>query len=69
MPHTKYNEGRVEKHKVEIRERLATLNTLSSNVDERDPRFAAAHPHTATTSVPESVRLWPGILRRSHTEY
>jgi hypothetical protein len=54
MPHAKYNEGKVEKHKLGIQEIFAILNAPSSNVNGRDPHFATVHPHTATTSAPES---------------
>ena len=54
-PHAKYYKGKVEEHKLEIQELLTTLNlnAPSSNVDKRDPHFATAYPHTATTSAPE----------------
>ena len=68
MPHAKYNEGKVEEHKLEFQEILATLKAPSSNVDEHDPHFATAYPHTTTTSVPESGSSLT-CLRRSPTEY
>lgn len=50
MPHIKYNEGKVEGHKLQIRKILGALGG-NRGAGERDPHLAPVDPlDTATTS-------------------